>query len=90
MTEQDKPVCAANLRSEAMIAAVKTAVALGYDMAVPGKSGPAFRWAFPELFATDDEKNGVPISDDLEVMEYPVVSRSETGAWVCCWQWVGK
>ncbi len=74
-------------RDDLLILHLKQAVELGYTMATPG-SHHAVRDAFPDLFASEDDYADVPTTDDLEIDDYPMVSRGEGGHWVSCWSWV--
>lgn len=74
-------------REDLMILGLRQAIDNGFAMATPGSSD-AVRAAFPDFFATEAEVEGVATNDELEVDDYPLVSRGDKGCFVGAWVWV--
>lgn len=70
-----------------MLHHLREAIRFGFSMATPGSCEPV-RVAFPESFADKAEQEPVATSDDLEMDDFPLISRADKGYWVSVWTWV--
>jgi len=74
-------------KDDLLIMHLREAIVLGYSMATPG-SRDAVREAFPELFRLPGNIDAIPVSDDLELDDHPMVSWGDNGCFVQTWSWV--